>query len=1063
MSEVKLPLPEFKVLRASAGSGKTYALVKHYLKTCLTKDDVSYFKHILAITFTNKAADEMKVRVIETMKGIGNHDEKMDSMAADLSAELGIQEPTLRKKAEDIYLRMMTNYGQIGIMTIDKFVNRLVKSFAFDLKFDGDYRIELDDTKLIETAVDELLSKVGEDKLLTELLEKFVEQRVDDEASWKVRDDLVRFGKLLFKEEVKPVLASLEKTESKEFIALHRAFLKAYHDEKKAVILRGEKALKLIQDHQLQDAFSGNFIPKYFLTISKGKLDLPNATVRKQFLGEKDMVAKKETDALKQAVHAITPQLTDYYEGILGFFEGEEGRILQLKKAIANHILQLAVLSKLHELISEIQLQNNAYTFADLNQKIQEVVSDNPAPFIYERLGERYHHFLIDEFQDTSVLQWQNFLPLVENALAKANLNLIVGDGKQAIYRWRNGDVRQLQQLPELIRPAQLEPKSLAEEVFYERQASLQRNYKGEVLPDNWRSAHEVVSFNNTLFDALALNLPSHHKSIYEGQHQNPKGVEGGWVTVQAYHHRTKADLEPDRNERIIALIKEQEDLGYERKDIAILVRKKADGSSIAQALLEANIHTITDESLALGAHPAPQAVIALMKALSNDQDEASAVAFIQCLSAIRPEFVLNEVFEKYIQLPEEKYDKSSFDLKGFIRENMPRLQVDQLLELTLYEFMTLVSQELGLTTKYVAYAEALLQLALEHQSQESLGFAGFIEFWENHGQRKSIKVPDTIQGVRVMTVHKSKGLEFPVVIAVQSASKGGAHQLFPVTLDPAIFELPAAIVPLNALKDTWAHAQYEAEKEQAYLDDMNVTYVALTRAEKHLHVLLEVSDKPKGEADFNTHLRDQLKLQVGNDIYSDRIACGKPLPQKKTTNNDTEVGAELTDIHVADNELRLRVGVENPLNPLEDNQLTPRGMGQEVHKLLEKVKVTADFDRFKSMPWPWQQMSKEEWAKVLSTVEAVLQMPECQQWFSKEVEVLNEQELLDPQGKSHRPDRVVMSNEELIVIDYKTGKEEKKHLKQVKEYMDLLSTFHKGVIKGFLLYTDTLHVVEMS
>ncbi|MFT5957731.1 MAG: ATP-dependent exoDNAse (exonuclease V) beta subunit, partial [Flavobacteriales bacterium] len=689
----KVPSSKFKVLRASAGSGKTYALVRHYLSACLLNEDASYFKHILAITFTNKAADEMKERVIDTMKSIANGG---DSMVKELTKELSVTEDVLRKKSREIYLRMMTNYGQIAIMTIDKFVNRLVKSFAFDLQFDGDYRIELDDTQIIENGVDELLSEVGNNEQLTMLLETFVEHKVESEASWKVRDDLVKFGKLLFKEDVKPIVSALTNVETKVFIELHHAYLKEYYAAKKLAISAAQKASELLTTNQLESAFSGNYIPKFFSAIAKSNFKEPSTTIRGQFAGDKEMCAKKEEEQIKSAVAAITPQLVGYFETILAFSEGESGGIIQLKKTLADHLLQLAVLKQLNDVVGNIQLQSNAFTFSDLNQKIQSIVQENPAPFIYERLGERYHHFLIDEFQDTSVVQWQNFLPLVENALAKGNFNLVVGDGKQAIYRWRNGDVRQLQQLPELIRPENLEPQSLQEEVFYERENALKRNYLGEVLPDNWRSAVEVVNFNNQLFNHLAKLLPSYQTSIYAEQAQNPKGVDGGWVTIEAYAHRTKAELEPDRNERIVELVKLQKEHGYRYKDVAILVRKRADGSSIAQALLDANIQTITDESLSLGSHAAPRAVMALMKALSNESNEGAAVEFVQCLCAIRPELEPHKVFEKYITLPKEKWDRSSFNLNQFLADQLPALKVEQLMELTIFEFMNLVCQVLG-------------------------------------------------------------------------------------------------------------------------------------------------------------------------------------------------------------------------------------------------------------------------------------------------------------------------------------------------------------------------------
>jgi ATP-dependent exoDNAse (exonuclease V) beta subunit len=1053
MSETSLLAPEtprFLVVRASAGSGKTYNLVHYYLSACLMHESDNYFRHILAITFTNKAADEMKQRVIVAMRelaqGEGKHIDRLVS-------ELNLDRETVRRRADRQYRYMMTHYGQIAIMTIDKFVNRLVRNFTRELALDGDFRIELDPKNIIAKAVDNLLNRIGDDEPeLTRIVERFVLQRVEDEDSWNIRTELLRFGGLLFKEEIRPVINALDDYEAADFVALHEAYRQEVAAAEAEALKAAKQAIALLESEGLMKAFSSNYVPKFFeKIIAEGVPVGPNNTVRAQFDGEKSFCAAKAPDEVKMRVEQIAPQLTQYFDIVLDTVEGPKGSVIQLKKHLTRSMYPLAVLQQLRGAILDVRAETNAFTFDDLNRTIESLVSNSPAPFIFERIGERYRHFLIDEFQDTSVVQWQNFLPLIENSLATGHFNLVVGDGKQAIYRWRNGDVRQLQQLPQLI-GRELTP------VMVERQQALERNHEGQTLKDNWRSREEVVYFNNTFFEHLKSSLHEDHHSIYTDHDQVVKGEPGGWVTVEAYQGENKEDLLRQRHERIHRLVLENIEHDLSLKDIAILTRSRKEGSAIARFLLDQGIHTITDESLQIGLHAAPLAVIYLMRALNDRDDQQAVVSFMQSAAAIDKRFSnLADLYEHYAVLPRAKDEKGYLRIDHVLKDLLGLEDFRALASRSLYDLTEDLIGLLAIDRSYPAYAEALLQMVLDYQRDESEGLSGFLNFWETDGYRKSISVPDSINGVRVMTVHKSKGLEFPVVISLVTENRSQGHSdLHPVTLDAELFGLPVAVAPLSKLQNTWAHDQYEEEVARQHLDELNIIYVAFTRAAEHLHVLVESGDPSKGKPALHKTVARILGEQLRQDLWSDRAATGAPVKGSlsgEETNEDLILVKEMKRTALHD---RLKIGTEKEGFDPVLRRLSAREEGNEIHRLLSSIRHRDEITRLDTIEYPWQRMDKSAWQRILDKVRAVVDLPDARAWFEPEKAYL-ERDWMAADGSVLRPDRVVVSRGKLIVIDFKTGEPDPKHHQQVQGYMEELFKGQDLPVEGWLLYTDHL------
>lgn len=1061
---VKGEKPVFTILRASAGSGKTFNLVRFYLGLCLKEKREDYFRHILAITFTNKAANEMKERVINGMRevanGTGDHIEE-------LVVTLGLAKEELQRRASVAYQRMLTSYGQLAIMTIDKFVNRLVRQFSRDLALNSEFQVQLDQDELVREAVDLLLSKVGSDEPeLTKVMERYALQRIDDEKSWDMRSDLLTFGKLLFDEQVAPLLSKLSDYQPQDFIDLYDRLRDEIEAMKKEAVLAAQRLLDLYHQNGLSEAdFSRGTAYTSIRNIAKGVFKPLSDTAIAMFALQKPFYAQKLAPERKAILDGIQAQIAAGFEPIDRVLGSQKGRGFRTKEMLTTSLFQLAVLQQLEQSVKSVSEARNSMTFADLNRLIELLVNDNPAPFIYERYGERYKHYLIDEFQDTSIVQWQNFLPLVEESLANSRFNLIVGDGKQAIYRWRNGDVRQLQALPKII-GRNMNP------VMQAREDSLTRAAVKSNLGDNWRSLQAVVDFNNELFESLRESMPEHLSAIYQGLRQVPRGGSGGWVSAEVYFEKDGKQMHLKRLQSIADIIEaNRKHSGVRDSEIAILVRNNKVGSAIARNLLGMNIQTVTSESLQLGLHPAPCAVVHLMQWLADRRNMVAVTKFLQCMAACRQDAkaaaLSDQSFLKLLRHEQrgESHRRYFLDLEEHLAENYGIDSAQSLPGMPLFDLVNELLAKLGLGQTFPAYAEALLQVAQDYQTKENDGLPGFLDYWDSKGHKRSINVPEDMEGVRIMTVHKSKGLEFPVVICLLAATKEKGDELYAVELEEARHGLPMAVVGLSKAKDTEVHDQYEAEKQRRYLDELNVAYVGLTRAVAHLHVLVEASSS--GDKEWRGEKMIAHVLKKMGLVEDDKGERGAPLSkeaweklrEKKSTKSlgETRVIDQLVSLPTME---RLKVGLDRRMVNY-DGSLSAQNMGDELHAMLAKVKDRNDFERLKNQRYPWQRMNRSEWERLLQYAEEIVNHPEARAWFEPGLPVWNERELMTSEGQVVRPDRMLEIDGCLLVVDYKTGKQDrKKHQKQVNAYRAILENIQSLPVRTCLFYTDDMELV---
>ena len=504
----------FTVYKSSAGSGKTFALVKEYLTIVLPSPEK--FRHILAITFTNKAANEMKERIILSLKEIAGMNDNPNAKAVKyivpaLSELSGLSPQTLAVNAEKVLNSILHDYSDFAICTIDSFVHRVIRSFAFDLHLPLNFDVEMDTDELISKVVDILISRVGTDDDLTRTLVNFTQSKTDDEKSWNIEYDLMEIAGYLIKENGQEYIEKLKSLNLVDFYEINKQILEVVRGFEEKIVDYAIHADEIIKSKGIpHDAFyhGKQGISVYFENLKNERFDKlnPNSYVKDTIEKEK-WYSGNSSPQDKSEIDEIKPDLVEIYNKIAAFIEEHYPRYVLLQE-VRNNIYPLAVLNEIAKVLEEFKTENEIVLISEFNKRISKVVLNEPVPFIYERMGEKYQHFLIDEFQDTSVMQWQNLLPLIENSLAMDQFNMVVGDGKQAIYRWRGGEVEQFAGLPKIF-------KNPGDNFMVQRQQALERNYSPKVLQHNFRSKKEIVEFNNDFFSCIAERLPEQYRSIY--------------------------------------------------------------------------------------------------------------------------------------------------------------------------------------------------------------------------------------------------------------------------------------------------------------------------------------------------------------------------------------------------------------------------------------------------------------------------------------------------------------------------------------------------------------------
>lgn len=1042
----------FTIYNASAGAGKTHTLVKEYLKILLgysNKDDA--YRNVLAITFTNKAVNEMKQRIVSCIYAftLVEIPKKEYQLLQQIVQETTFTEAYIREKAKRILKNIIHNYAGFDISTIDKFTHKVIRSFAFDLNLPFQFEVSLDTEALLQEAVEALIAQAGIDEELTKLLVDFSISKADDDKSWDVTNELMEIGRLLLNENNKQELEAFENIEMQTFLSLKTWLHDQINQLKTETVALAQNALQLLETNGIDNkSFSGGYFPKHLIGIVDGNYNNAN---KKYY--EADDIKINKTAKDKEAIEQLIPELLSITKKIYPLF----GKIY-FYEAFLKNLVPLSLLNSISNEIKRIQNEQQILSISQFNKIIYEELKNQPAPFIYERLGEKYRHFFIDEFQDTSEMQWQNLVPLIDNALSgaddfgKEGSLMIVGDPKQAIYRWRGGKAEQFMQLSDGENPFSNPSKTTIS------------------LDTNYRSFSEVIEFNNAIFKFLANQFNNQaYQNLYENySHQNTNAKKGGFVNISFLNNDLLIDDEVTKDDlylnEVLKTIEKVLAQGFSLGDIVVLTRKSKDGVKVANHLTKSGIRILSSETLLINNATEVQLLLNLLRFLKNNHDkEAKALILYYVGKYVLKEKAVHDVIVNGMAMDNET-DFQNY-LKGFgIIINFKELRKNNL-----YVAVELLVNTFIPTKKTEAYVQYFLDLILERTVKNQSTIADFLNYWEQNYQKLSIPSPENENAVRLMTVHKSKGLEFPVVIypfADEDFSKS-RDKIWVDLEENDQLVIPKALVDLkNDVKMYGETAQrlYEQKKQEELLDNLNVLYVALTRAEEQLYIISNYKRSKTGTLP-NTLAAFFVHYLEGLNVFSDTVfdyPFGKEIKVSEERTNVLERPIEIKAVEKPIDQSVIKIAKREAIM-WDTKQQYAIEKGNLIHELLAEIISIDEVDFVVKNAVLKGMLPLNEELEISKKIKEIVLHDELQPFFSKENIIYNERPILHQSFKNIKPDRVAISGNKAYIIDYKTGEEQAKYTKQINDYALAIEEMGYEISKKILLYIqDDLKIIHL-
>jgi len=1044
----------FIVYKSSAGSGKTFTLVKEYLKLALGDkyNLTKAYKGILAITFTNKAASEMKWRIIRALKEI-SYDSNIP-LAELVSSELNINVADLKERATIVLTDILHHYSDFSIGTIDSFTHRIIRTFALDLKLPINFQIETDSDTVFKKVISTLINNLGRETLITDYLVQFSLSQIEDNKHWNPEQSLLDFIKEINKEGSGKLVNQLSLLTISDFENIKKNLKALIKTHEEYLKLQGTEALKLIHEKQLSaSAFASGGSGIYNLFV---KLSLLKETSENELFGANVVKTLKEdkwhggkaSKEEKLAIDSIKEELGSIARKVLEFLRENEQRYNAIC-LIYKNIYAMGLVNELVKLTNEYKADENILFISEFNERISNVVNNEPTPFIFERLGDKYKHFLLDEFQDTSAMQWKNMLPLIDNSLANGNMNLIVGDGKQSIYRWRNADVEQFVNLPIINAKNK-------NNILLEREETLIRNFEGRILDKNYRSESVVVKFNNALFAFLSETVLNEDlKKIYHNQAQEHKSGDLGYVTIDFPTISNDDDADGVNTEYILKHIQKAIEDGYSYSDICIIIRQNKNGNTVANFLIEHAIPVVSADSLLLNNAKEITVILAFLKYISNQKDLVSGSVIINYLW---DKHICNE--EQCVAFLRDLNVLKNRTLFDILSHCDLRLDIVKLTSSNLFDSCLEIIKVLKLNESNPQYIRFFLDEVLGFLQSNTSNISLFIDWWKRRSEKASVIIPEGINAVNIMTIHASKGLEFPIVISPFLAWEIEKTQSIWVELDDEEINLPVALInTTKTADDTEFKALAVKERQQQTLDSLNMLYVDFTRAVDRLHI---VSPKPKKKRGENCHywLANFAATQGNYNDEQQRIEFG--MPATKPQGAHFKIGLEQLQIkelifHQNTDVIKIK---EASSYAISEELTQAREYGILVHYILSKIKTVSDIDEVIHHSFLVGDLSQEESIKMVNDVKELLNIGAISDYFKPGVIVKNELEILTHTGEVLRPDRIVIQNKDAIVIDYKTGKKNAaKYHGQMNNYENALLELGYTSVKKILLYIQEQEV----
>ena len=1096
------------VYRASAGSGKTFTLAVEYI-SLLVKDPENY-QHILAVTFTNKATQEMKMRILSQLYGIANSLQSSQQYFNKVKEKTNMPDAVIRNNARAALTLLIHRYNNFRILTIDAFFQQVLRNLAHELGQTANLRVDLNNEEITEKAVDQMIESLEKGQPVLQWISTYINNSIEDDNGWNIIGKIKTFGTNIFKDFYKAHEANLKEqlSNADDFKVYETTLRKRRNDIRKTFNSKARSILSEIKNANL-DIPSNYRSGLYKYLTDSAIAPLTNkplkAGVLKANESPQNWTSSKCAKADKQQIQTLAAEVLSAQLSELIAYNNDNWNEFQSIQLTLSHLSELRLLHAIADAVDNLTKDTNRFMLSNTQALLKELIADSDTPFIFERIGARLKHVMIDEFQDTSTIQWQNFQVLLANCMAQElSQNLIVGDIKQSVYRWRQGDWGILNNI---------------EKSFAHQKIRL------ETLDYNYRSEKRIIDFNNAFWEQCVANTA---KEVAQDDAEKAEIVQKAYEDVAQKTHKTtengfvKISLYPSKSmkeavlEELIETIKELFSNGYGGKNqskIAILVRSKSNIQDIVNALLQSfgnEINIVSDEAFRLDASLSVNIIVSAMHLLTHPDDVLTRGKLVKLYN--------QEVLKKPLtdtDLLVSINESNNIETKNIDKKERRKLATEQ-------QMAKLNSQ---LPPEYVANRELLLGLPivdlvdklfmlfgldqLEGQSSyictlydtlndflkdHTADIDDFINEWENSLSSKTIQ-SDEIEGIRIMTIHKSKGLEFDnVIIPFCSWEMEKKGTLWCETKNkPAPYnKLP--LLPIDFSRDkligTVFEDDYKEEHFQNIVDNLNLLYVAFTRASKNLFVF----GLRQGKTTLDNIAIELALRQVSEQLQGSSLS----FPDDIGSEIHFEYGTLVPETHekehaVADNPFLIKpdkhiVSIatypqaatfkqsNKSIEFVKGEDVDPSDrtryikIGNVLHQLFSTIYTTADIPtRLNELEQQGIIYNDEITSAQLRTrIEDAITNPQVQEWFSKRWQLYNECTILEynkdtNEMEEHRPDRVMTDGKEFVVVDFKFGKEREEYKKQVQQYMEILIRMGHKKVSGYLWYVVKNNVVEVK
>ena len=1041
----------YTVINASAGSGKTYALVQRLLMICLRyPNQQQSIRNILALTFTNKAANEMKERILSWLGNFaaGNYAENADLKNIQKAFEeqgLKITIDELHKRSKKLLDHILHNYSTLNIGTIDRFNSRLVRSFSYELGLAKNFNLEIEAEPYLIEAVDKMLDQIGENETISNSFMDYVDYSLENNERINLNKNLYDSAKEFVKDIHYEHLKNNESFDDANYEDIKNTLRKEIILNKKQSTELAAAAIDLFKSRNIEiEDFAqgkngiGGFFTKVIDFYQQKRAGFPFPTTQEESVinnyrkGASSKSKHKEADILEILDHLIECRM----RLILLYIE------TQKKEKVLSALLPLKVNKDIQDELKKIEEENDLVLLSKFNILINENLKNEPSAFIYEKVGSQFQHYFFDEFQDTSELQWQNFVPLRDHSVSSENTSFtLVGDPKQSIYRFRGGESKLML---DIINKKEFSPK----------EADLL------VLKDNWRSARNIVQFNNELYQYHSEGLEEEHKNIFgTDAEQSPKSKIDGRVKVNLIENLTNEEFYDDTSESMRKDIQECLNNGFKFSDITILCRGNFDIFSYSQKLGnlkvnyngdETNIKTISDKGLTLELSNTLKAVIEFLRWEINPKNRACLIMMMYHLNTLgkvhMSDFTLDMLeilgIENHDEILQFIHQKYSLQLK---QDNFPRFN--------LYNFIEYYINEFSVENKETDFLLNFLEMLFNFTQNAGVSTKEFLKYWDEEASSYTIQASENIDAIQIMTIHKSKGLEFPIVfIPMINKNRDSEFTNWFETSESAALK-SVNINQFSKNLEVYDEQIQSFNKKNSYknlIDRLCLQYVATTRPVEQLFFYLQKPNKTSNNLELlefiqtkNTENADEF------DLYEVNPEMLKKHSKTKSSSFKTQNIQNLKNV----NEKTTSIKIATPSKNYQVRNEKVR-IGLFVHELLSKINTEKDINKVLEGYALEGQITIEEKNEIQTTLEEIIK--KYAEFFDEKWEVINEKDIMiSENGESYisRPDRILKSEEGYIIVDFKTGEPKEKDELQVQGYKNILERLGKKVLKTQIIY----------